>query len=901
MNLTFRLRFHTNSGHSLFLSGNHRQLGEGNVQKAVPLRYVDPEHWELTLDLIPDADPKAPISYHYILRDADGTLVHDWGNGREMDPTWFQQRELLIIDSWNHAGFYGNVFITEPFKRVLLNANYTEVRAFTPSSATHTFRVKAPLLARGQTLCLLGEGPALGNWDTSKLILLNRHAGEDLLTVQLDLRPHAFPLAYKYGVYDIEQNRFIRYEDGANRTLHDAVAPGKHTIVNDGFAVLPTDSWKGAGVAIPVFSLRSERSFGVGEFSDLKPLADWAASAGLKLIQLLPVNDTSATHSWIDSYPYAAISAFALHPLYLNLSAMTTEPNRPLLHKLESERQQLNALQTVDYEAVMRAKLKFVRRIYPSQRKETFASPEYREFFDHNQHWLVPYAAFCYLRDRHGTSDFNQWKVHQKFSAEEIERLAEKNSRAREEIALNYFIQFHLHIQLKEATDYVRSRGVAMKGDIPIGVHRCGADTWQYPELFHMEFQAGAPPDAFAVKGQNWGFPTYNWPRMKEDGFAWWKRRFEQMSVYFDAFRVDHILGFFRIWSIPIHAVEGILGVFVPAIPVDVEEFKRRGIEFDRERFARPYISEDVLRELFGKERSHIRKEFLQSNGPGFYSLKPEFATQRQIEDHFAKLPATERFQQLKTGLFDLLSNVILFETGGADGRHLHFRYGIENTSSYKSLAPETQARLRELYIDYFFRRQETFWMHEAQQKLPELKAVTNMLMCGEDLGLVPDCVPVLMKQLGVLSLEVQRMPKQLHREFSRPSEAPYLSVVTPSTHDMSTVREWWEEDRQRIQKFYNQELHRTGESPLHCEPWVSRLIVLQHLASPAMWSIFQLQDLLGMDEQLRNSDPTTERINVPAIPTFYWRYRMHLTLETLQTANAFNSALRQCLIESGR
>ena len=234
---------------------------------------------------------------------------------------------------------------------------------------------------------------------------------------------------------------------------------------------------------------------------------------------------------------------------------------------MEAERKRLNALDTVDYEAVMSAKLKFVRQMLTKQKEEIFAGDEYQEFFESNRHWLTPYAAFCALRDKFGTADFNQWPMHRIYRAKEIAALLEKDSTFRDEIELNYFIQFHLHLQLKQAAEYLHAQGVILKGDIAIGVYRHGADVWQQPELFHTDMQAGAPPDAFAAKGQNWGFPTYNWPRMKQDGFAWWKQRFEQMSCYFDAFRIDHILGFFRIWSSPAHAVEGILDILSRQFP----------------------------------------------------------------------------------------------------------------------------------------------------------------------------------------------------------------------------------------------------------------------------------------------------------------------------------------------
>ena len=901
MKLIFRLRFHTRVGQSLFISGKHELLGGGRLERAVPLHYLNADFWQATFQLPSSAIHDALITYNYILRNADGSGVQDWGNDRVINPASFKHNEILIIDSWNSAGSIENAFYTEPFKKVLLQPNHTEVRLPAKPGATHTFKVKAPLLLKGQTLCLSGSGAVLGNWSTTTPLLLNRTAGEDFLNVDVDLTRESFPIQYKYGVYDIKHKKFIRFEDGDNRILQDAVAPKKNTIVNDGFVRFPADTWKGTGVAIPVFSLRSKNSFGVGEFTDLKPLADWAKRAGLKLIQILPINDTCATQTWLDSYPYAAISAFALHPLYLNLNALIAGKKRDLPKTLETERKRLNALDAVDYEAVMSAKLKFVRKLFPRQKDKAFASRDYQEFFIQNQHWLAPYAAFCALRDKFGTADFNQWPAYRVYRAQEIAVLLEKDSAIRDEIELNYFVQFNLHLQLREAAQYIHAQGLILKGDIAIGVYRHGADVWQQPELFHTDMQVGAPPDAFAAKGQNWGFPTYNWQRMKQDGFAWWKQRFEQMSAYFDAFRIDHILGFFRIWSSPAHAVEGILGCFVPAIPVKLEEFRQRGIHFDHDRLVKPFINDQVLQNIFGADAERVKREFLVPKPGGHYFLKLEFATQRQVENHFAKLEAGEQNQKLKEGLFDLISNVILFEVEKSGGHEFHFRLAMPDTLSFKNLDPQIQAKLKELYVDYFFRRQDDFWMQEALQKLPALKRVTNMLICGEDLGMVPACVPVLMKDLGLLSLEIQRMPKVMGFDFSRPADAPYLSVVTPGTHDMSTIRGWWEEDKKLAQTFYHLELHQPGDAPRHCETWINEAVVQQHLASPAMWSIFQLQDLLGMDGQLRRKDIDAERINVPANPKNYWRYRMHLTLEQLLQASAFNNHLNKLILQNKR
>ena len=251
--------------------------------------------------------------------------------------------------------------------------------------------------------------------------------------------------------------------------------------------------------------------------------------------------------------------------------------------------------------------------------------------------------------------------------------------------------------------------------------------------------------------------------------------------------------------------------------------------------------------------------------------------------------------------LFRSVSNVILIEEEGSQMQQFHFRIAMQQTSSFQYLDTNTQHNLSELYTNYFFVRQDVLWKKEAMQKLPALKRSTNMLICGEDLGMVPHCVPEVMEQTGILSLEIQRMPKDPAVDFFHPKNAPYLSVVTPSTHDMSTIRGWWEEDRVKTQKFYNNEMGQYGDAPFFCEGWVNKAILLQHLYSPAMWSIFQLQDLLGTSEAIRRANPNDERINVPANPKHYWRYRMHLTLEQLLKEKDFNEELSSYVDASGR
>ncbi|MBC7651612.1 MAG: 4-alpha-glucanotransferase, partial [Deinococcales bacterium] len=862
--ITFQLRYNTQFGQSLYIIGNHNLLGNNNFDNAIPLQYLNENTWTCNFNIESVASINTPITYNYLLKNADGSFVEDWGNDKTFNPAKFITDKVIIIDTWNHAGYIDNAFYTVPFQNVLLKANHTSVTLKNSKTVTHIFRVKAPLLAKGQTLCLVGDNAILGKWQNNKAIVMAKEENAFYYEVAMDMSITETTIAYKYGVYSIDEKTCLYVENGSNRFLEIATAPNQQTVVNDGFAVLTNNQWKGAGVAIPVFSLRSQNSFGVGEFTDMTLLVDWAKQIGLKLIQILPINDTTATRKWLDSYPYAAISAFALHPIYVNVGQIADDVNQPILATYLQQQQALNSFPDVDYEAVMAAKMAIISQLYPLQKQATFKSEAYKIFFNQNKHWLVPYAAFCFFRDQYGSPVFTEWPQNNQYNSTAIEALTNEASASYDAIAISYFIQFHLHQQLKAATQYAHKNGVVVKGDIAIGIYRDSVDAWQQPELFHMHLQAGAPPDDFAVKGQNWGFPTYNWQRMKEDGFAWWKQRFEQMSHYFDAFRIDHILGFFRIWSIPLHAVEGIMGYFVPAFPVHINEFNEKDIWFNYQRYTQPFINEYVLWELFGYDNDHIKDNFLDATGNDNYILKSAFNTQRKVAEYFAQQESSHFNDVIKQHLFDLISNVILFEVAGSNGTQFHFRFSMANTISFKSLEWGTQQKLNNLYINYFFRRQDAFWKEEALQKLPALKRTTNMLICGEDLGLVPDCVADVMKQLGLLTLEIQRMPKDPKTEFFHPNDAPYLSVVTPSTHDMSTIRGWWEEDKPRIQKFFNNQLGQWGLAPTFCSGWINKTIINQHLYSPAMWSIFQLQDLLGMDESIRRQNHNEERINVP-------------------------------------
>ena len=892
MTINFYIRYSTNYGQTLFVSGNIDALGNDKPAEAFALTYLNNEFWFGTIE-IPDKSEEE-INYRYIFREESSVDILDADKDKIIDSKTYHSNEITIIDTWNAEGDVRNAFYTKPFLQVLLPGQRKLPKLKEARFYTHEFRVKAPLLNTDELVCITGSGKMFNNWDQQTLSPLK--PVNNWFSIKINFSKEDFPLRYKYGIYNRKSKTFT-YEDGNDRMLQNGPAKKQAVILHDGFIYFEK-CWRGAGVAIPVFSLRSKNGFGTGEFNDIKLLVDWADNTGLKLLQFLPVNDTIATHSEKDSYPYAAISAFALHPMYINLDAVAGSQYASLLTSLNKKKKSLNQHPNLEYEDVMKFKLSILKELYLVKKEAFFSDINYFDFFEMNREWLVPYAAYCFLRDKYHTANFSKWKTNKIYNEETIQKLVSPSQKQYDEIAFHYFVQYHLHLQLKGASDYAHKKGIILKGDIPIGVSRLSCDVWVDPSLYNVDEQAGAPPDDFAVKGQNWAFPTYNWKKMLLDDYAWWRRRFAQMNNYFDSFRIDHILGFFRIWSIPVNAVEGILGRFVPAIPIHITEFNKNLIWFDYTRYCKPYITENILQNKFGDNIQEVKKIFLDIQEHGLYQLKEEFNTQRKVEKYFDEQPETGI--EIKHRLLDILSNVILIEEG-SQMQQFHFRIAMHQTSSFQHLDDNTKQKLSELYANYFFVRQDALWKKEAMQKLPALKRSTNMLICGEDLGMVPHCVPEVMEQTGILSLEIQRMPKDPTVDFFHPKTAPYLSVVTPSTHDMSTVREWWQENSELTQKFYNYIMGHYGKAPDECDPSISKEIILQHLYSPAMWSIFQIQDLLGMSENLRRQNPYEERINQPSDPNHFWKYRMHINLETLIKEKTFNDELNGLIADSGR
>ncbi len=902
MKVSFKIDYQTTWGQVLYVSGSTTDFGEWDHSRALKMNSFVPGEWEV--------DCKFPsgkvVEYKYLIKDENGNLTWEGGKNRVLETGNLDFEEVRCRDFWRVRRESDIALFSSAFTKVLLRrAENTGGKDKLHFKKTLRIQIHVPQVSPDCKIGILGDQPALGKWMDEYTLLMD-DAQFPLWSIDIDADNLKFPLQFKYVVYNNVKKQVSVWEQGSNRLIRDYVCKDPRSIkihTDEGFR-FPVKHWKGAGVAVPVFSLRTDKSGGIGEFPDIKKLIDWAKLTGLKLVQLLPLNETVSTHTWIDTYPYKSISTMALHPVYLNINKIGVLDDENLMIGFAQALSGFNSLETVHYEDVHKIKSKFFKLIFDQQREQFLIDPPFLKFFDENREWLVPYAAFCYLRDKNKTANFRNWSAYQVYNAEEINQLYADNKETYPDIAVHYFIQYHAHKQLFEAAEYARLNGVVLKGDIPIGISPDSVEAWTHPELFNLDQQAGAPPDEFADLGQNWGFPTYNWEKMAADNFSWWNKRLKQMSHYFDATRIDHILGFFRIWSVPVNQVQGIMGHFKPALPFSRDEIIDSGVIFNEERFTKPYIRDYFLRELFGEETEEVKLKYLTEYEPGKYDLKQAFTTQRKVWDYFESSKKAEELTgketRIRDGLCSLISEVIFIR----DPYHptlFHPRVAFHNTNSYLNLQAESRYALDDLYIDFFYHRHEDFWRNQALKLLPAIMNATDMLICGEDLGMVPDCVPGVMRELGILSLEIQRMPKDPRLEFAHPADAPYLSVCSTSTHDMSTLRGWWEEDRVHSERFFRLVMGQKGEFPFYMEPWVARDILNMHFYAPAMWAIFPIQDLLAMDGRLRWDNTEGERINVPAIAQHYWRYRMHLKLEDLINEKKLNNELRSMINASGR
>ena len=869
------------------------QTEEGGLK--LPLETTDGERWACDWCV---ESPEKSYTYYYSVEREGRAVKTEWLMIKhQLDVNAKKAAVYTLYDHWKampeDAFLYSSAFTD--------CINHQVPQEMKPETGSKIVRliVRAPQLRDGERLGVLGADKALGAWDVQKILPMTQHTYNEWVADIDATHLEGSHLEFKFVAFRNAKNELL-WEASMNRTVDlPEMKAGELVSYELDQAFFALYNRKLAGTLVPVFSLRTRKSAGIGDFGDLKVMIDFVASTGQKVLQLLPVNDTTITHTWTDSYPYSCISVFAIHPQYANLHALPELKDAKARAEAEKTRAELNALDKIDYEKVNDFKINYLRQIFNQEGEKMMKTAEYKAFFQDTKQWLVPYAQYSYLRDKNGTADFNQWSDHQVWDEVERKALTDPKTAAYKNVAFFYFVQFVLDRQMQEAHEHAKAKGVILKGDIPIGVNRNGCDVWMEPKYFNLNGQAGAPPDDFSANGQNWGFPTYNWFEMLKDGCQWWNRRFQNMARYFDAYRIDHVLGFFRIWEIPVSSVHGLLGQFAPALAMSREEIESYGLHFQEDRFTRPFITDWVLDRVFHERAGEVKEKYLDRLDDERYQMKPEVDTQRKVEALFADA-TDEKELWLRDGLYALISDV-LFVRDHTNPGVFHPRISAQLDFIYESLYDNDKAAFNRLYNDYFYRRNNQFWYQEAMKKLPKLVQATRMLVCAEDLGMVPDCVPWVMDELKILSLELQSMPKDPSVKFGYLSRNPYRSVCTISSHDMPTLRMWWDENIQRTQEYYNTMLYRQGPAPHPLPGWLASDIISRHLTSPSMLCILSIQDWLATDEALRLPDANAERINIPANPKHYWRYRMHLNIEDLAADKRFVQNITEMISQSGR
>ena len=883
MKLKFTIHYGTQWGENLVVGITYRSQDHTEKFRKILMTTTDGYQWELETSAIESRQhPITSFSYYYQVEDADGNVLRrEW----EAVPRVYcfdSTKNYILADQWREIPLqyhlYSNAYLTTQF---MLRGEQTEALRVPLYRKTILFRVSAPQLQRGQSVAIIGSHPALGSWNPARYLRMEYLGRFDwLLSVNVDAIP--LPLEYKYVIVDDDTHTLLTWEEGDNRTT-EGLIPVEPMGIPDGTVLVAygenlrvkEHTWRAAGVVIPVFSLRSEHSFGVGDFGDLRRMVDWAVATGMKVIQILPVNDTSASHTWSDSYPYNIVSAFALHPQYLDLEALGVLKQKAQMTVYRRQQQELNALGYTDYEAVERVKGAYVQELFAERGQQTLDSKEFKAWFAANEDWLKPYAKWTLGKT-------NSTSLTGDASSTSLDRI--------------YYIQYNLHLQLKAAADYAREKGVVIKGDVPIGVNRDSVETALHPKLFHLKAQTGAPPDAFSQNGQNWGFPTYHWGKDLE---AWFRRRCRWMEQYFDAIRIDHVLGFFRIWEIPDDAVFGIMGHFSPALPMTIGEIEYFGLSFRKDLFTRPFINDRVLDRLFGIHAPYVKDHFLIPRSYGLYDLKAEYDTQKKVRKVFEGR-GDENSLWIRDGLYRLISGVLFLEDPQQPEMY-HPRIGVYNEPVYDALTADEKDAFMRLYNNYYYQRHNFFWGSNALQRLSASFGTTRMLCCAEDLGMLPDCVQSVLDQLRILTLEIQSLPKESGFEFTHLDGNPYRSVATISTHDMSPLRLWWEESPERTQRYYVSMLQKQGRAPEHLPAHLAEEIIARHLYCPSMLCLLSLQDWLAMDSELRSKQVREERINVPSDPYNRWKYRMHITIEQLLKADKYNNKVRTMITRSKR
>lgn len=850
MKLKFSIHYGTAWGESLHVLITYKGKDGTEKHQRHLMKTDDGSLWTLEVSAV-DSRQKSieSFTYRYVLTDAEENIVREEWSLIPRTYLFDSTKDYVLDDQWRerplNLHLYTRAWQTVSDCRVEGEFKPVGLPLF---RQTIMFRVSAPQLMQGQSIGICGSHPAVGAWNSVRYLKME-YAGMGEWMTTVNMSAILLPLEYKYVIIDDSTNSLVQWEEGDNRRIEDsqpatmqqqweASASNSQlstVIVEYGEPLRVREkNFRAAGVSVPVSALRSEHSYGCGDFGDLKAFIDWAEATGMRIIQLLPVCDTTSTHRWTDANPYNITSAADLHPHYADLEEAGVLRDKKKMTAYHRQRQELNNLAYVDYEAVDRVKTAYLTDLYEEKYSDSTRKPSFHDF-----------------------------------------------------------VQAILRRQLKAAADYARNKKIILKGDLPISISINAADVKQHPALFNIGQSLGTPD------GENWHLPTYNWQEMAKDNYAWLRSRIADMEQYFDALRLDHVLGYFRVWEIPESAVDATLGHFSPSLPMTGGEIGYFGLPFRHDMLTQPFVNDRLLDKLFGMHAQYVRDNFLEQKAYQLYALKPQYDTQQKVCKHFEGRH-DENSIWIRDGLYRLIGNVLFVDDPYQEDMY-HPRFGALTLPVFEALNSEDKDAYMRIYNHYFYQRHNLFWGNRAMKLLPAILANTRMLVCAEDLGMLPDCVAPVLDHLRIPTLEVQTMPKHSGFEFAHLDANPMRSVATISTHDMPSLRLWWEENPDRTQRYYVTMLQKEGRAPQHLPAHLAEEIIARNLYSPSMFCILSIQDWLSMNSELRQTSVRDERVNNPSDPYSRWQYRMNITIEKLTDSKQFNSKLHTLISRSRR
>ncbi|MDO4790446.1 MAG: 4-alpha-glucanotransferase [Porphyromonas sp.] len=819
---------------------------------------LDHDRWAVNLKIKADKSAtEIVLKYSYgiyrndLLTDSETSGVHELRLSCESCV-----RVLTVKDDWRYSVSLG--LLDNQLFDVILRSDETS-SPFKVENNKIYFFLPSFFNPLNDSLYISGSIEELGSWNPEEALPFRRLGNRLIAEIEnAEKQSFEYKLIVKTlsGAVEwevLEGNRVLRM-DGEEGIVVNLSLPIFNSIS------LPRIS----GTVVPLFSLRTNDSFGIGEFADLKMVVDWVKQTNQQVIQLLPIYDTNFSASDERNYPYNSISTFALNPVYLSLKSIAS---KDILQKLK----RLDRKDKVAYSSVLTLKME-AYRLYFEQliSSKEWMTKDYIFFYETHSSDLIEYALFKLYSSEHPDRPVSEWMPYETYLKEKIGKKRKCSSLPLE---LHYYIylQYLLYSQLLDAKAYAREKKVALKGDLPIGIAPNSVDSWVRPHLLNMNLKAGAPPDFFATEGQCWGFPTYNWKAIATEGYKWWTNRMKVMALIYDAIRIDHILGFFRIWSVPEYTDNACCGYFDPSIPLDGQTISQYVPNIDIDTLTLPLVTEEYTLSIASQ------KEVDELLDAGVLIRENNTLVMPEPKCRLLSLSLTEK----AVILAEKIRGECLFIKDANGG--LQPRVLPESTVRYSLFSQDEKMTISALHHHYFHERNDALWYKTAMERLDRLSKSTRMLLCGEDLGFMTNAVPHILKKYNILSLNLPRISRKPEELFMTVSDVDYRCVLSTGTHDMPSLRVWWgsltpqEQTRVFLSMVPPQGLNYLFQEPMEMGGLVNTLVKM-----PALAVILPIQDWWALTGKYDHISPEQEQINRPDDPVHVWNYRIPETVENL-------------------